>query len=65
MDFDQKARIRIERWLDHSHHHIEEYEEFARELEEAGKKEAAGRIRDMIRLTAEADQKLKEALELI
>jgi len=65
MDFQQKAKIRIERWLEHSHHHIEEYEAFARELEREGKKEAADRIRDMIRLTGEADHKLKEVLELI
>ncbi len=65
MDFSEKARIRIEKWLEHSHHHEEEYEAFARELEEAGKGEAAQRIREMIKLNSQADEKLREALRLI
>jgi hypothetical protein len=40
MEFTEKAKIILERWISHSDHHLEEYEAFADELEGAGKTES-------------------------
>ena len=34
MEFEEKARIRMEHWLSHSEQHQEDYEKFADELEQ-------------------------------
>ncbi len=62
MDFAEKARIRIEHWVSHNEHHQEEYEMFAEQLEQSGKAESAGQIREMVRLTAESTECLRKAL---
>ncbi len=36
MDFKERAKIRIEHWLEHNEKHYDEYLNFARELEENG-----------------------------
>ncbi|MFP4036637.1 MAG: hypothetical protein ACLFUE_03870 [Desulfobacteraceae bacterium] len=62
MDFIEKARIRIEHWIEHNEQHQEEYEIFADQLEDAGKGESAGHIREMTRLTAQGTDCLRKAL---
>ena len=62
MDFLEKAKIRLEHWVDHGEHHIEEYRDFANELEKAGRSESAGHIREMIELNQKSTECLKKAL---
>ncbi|MEE4352031.1 MAG: hypothetical protein V2J25_04100 [Desulfatiglans sp.] len=61
----ERARIRIEHWMTHNDHHKEEYEIFADQLEEAGRKESADHIRDMIELTAGSSECLRRALKAL
>lgn len=63
MDFVEKARIRLEHWITHNDHHQEEYEMFADQLEEAGKKESGRQIREMIELNAKSNECLRKALK--
>ena len=63
MDFLEKARIRLEHWISHSEHHREEYEMFAEQLEESGKKESARSIREMIDLESRSTDCLRAALK--
>ena len=65
MDSIEKAKIRIEHWLKHNQDHLREYEEFAQELEKAGKKETAEHIRNMATLFAQGDKSLQLALETL
>lgn len=65
MDFSEKARIRIEHWIKHNEDHLNEYEEFAKELDKAGKKETASHIRNMATLVAQGDKSLQLALETL
>lgn len=63
MDFIEKAKIRIEHWVEHSDHHIEDYTDFADQLEEEGKTESAEAIREMIELNVKSTECLKKALK--
>ena len=63
MEFNEKAKIRIDHWIHHNDHHCEEYEMFAEQLEQAGKRESAGYVREMIALTSKSTECLKKALE--
>lgn len=63
MDFIEKAKILITNWVDHNELHQEEYESFAKQLEEAGKKESALHIREMATLTGKSNESLRNALE--
>jgi hypothetical protein len=65
MEFIEKAKVRIEHWIHHSDHHNEEYEMFAEQLEEAGKSESAGYVREMIDLTSKSTECLRKALETL
>ena len=65
MDYQEKAKIRIEHWISHSEHHQEDYEAFADELEQMGKSESAGFIREMTALTAESTECLRNALKAL
>ena len=65
MDYLEKARIRIEHWIKHNEDHLREYEEFAKELEKAGKKETADHIRNMAVLVAQGDKSLQLALKTL
>ncbi|MBN2060584.1 MAG: hypothetical protein JW882_09245 [Deltaproteobacteria bacterium] len=65
MDFAEKAKIRIEHWLHHNEHHSEEYEMFAEQLEDAGKQESAGHIREMIEIISKSTKCLKNALNAL
>ena len=62
MDFVEKAKVRLEHWLSHNDHHIEEYGEFAEQLEQAGKSESAGHIREMADHVARSTECLKKAI---
>lgn len=63
MEFMEKARIRLEHWIEHNEHHQEEYELFCEQLEEAGKVESARAVREMVELTAKSTDMLKKALD--
>ena len=65
MDFIEKARIRIEKWITHNDHHQEEYEEFAEQLEEAGKNESSGFVREMMELIEKGNECLRKALKTL
>ena len=65
MDFIEKAKIRLENWISHNDNHQEEYEMFAKQLEEAGKNEISEHIREMIKLTAKSNECLREALKAL
>ena len=63
MDFIEKAKMRLEHWLTHNDHHQEEYELFADQLEENGKAEAAGQVREMAELASKSNECLRKALK--
>ena len=63
MDFIEKARIRLEHWITHNDHHLEEYEMFAEQLEDAGMKQSATHIREMIDLSVKSNDSLRNALK--
>ena len=63
MEFLEKARIRMEHWMEHNHQHQEEYAKFAQELAEAGKLEAAKHVQEMVDLTAKSSECLKMAVK--
>ena len=65
MDFVEKAKIRLEHWITHNDHHQEEYEMFAEQLQDAGRKESADNIREMMELTAKGTDCLRKALKAI
>ena len=65
MDFLEKARIRLEHWVEHSDHHIEDYSEFAEQLDKEGKTESASYIREMIALNKKSTACLKNALKTL
>jgi hypothetical protein len=62
MDFVEKARIRLENWTSHNDQHVEEYDRFADQLEEAGKAESANHVREMIQFAAKGTECLRKAL---
>jgi hypothetical protein len=62
MDFVSKARIRLEHWIGHNEHHLEDYQQFADELEANGQEQSAGSIREMIDLTRQSTDSLRRAL---
>jgi len=62
MDFIEKARIRLEKWITHNDHHREEYEMFAEQLEAAGKNRSSEHVREMIELMEKGNGCLRDAL---
>ena len=65
MEFSEKAKIRLERWISHNEHHLEDYVQFAEELENERKKVSAEYIREMITLTDKTTACLKNALKAL
>jgi len=65
MDFIEKAKIRLENWITHNDHHHEDYDDFAKQLEDAEKGESARHIREMIELTVKSTESLKKALKAL
>ena len=46
-----KSAVRIKHWMEHNDHHIEEYDSFAKQLDESGLHTSAQHIREMAELT--------------
>ena len=65
MGFGEKARIRIEHWLKHNESHLNDYREFADQLEEAGMHICAAHIRNMAELNEKSNQCLIQALSAL
>ena len=65
MDFIDKAKIRLERWITHNDQHQEEYRAFAEQLEQEGAKESALLVQEMTDLTAKGTDCLRRALKAI
>jgi hypothetical protein len=62
MTFTEKSRHRIEHWRRHNEVHLQEYENFAYELETAGAAETAGHVRRVAALMEQATAHLDDAL---
>ena len=62
MDTLEKARVRMQHWIEHNDQHQQEYEAFAQELEQAGKKDAAAEVRALSELTAKGSEHLRQAI---
>ncbi len=65
MDSVEKARVRLQHWISHNDHQLEEYEKFVRELEEDGKVESARYVKEMMNLTSRSTEYLKKALKAL
>jgi hypothetical protein len=65
MEFNEKARIRLQHWISHNDHHQEEYEMFVDELEKAGMVESAKHVREMLHFTLKGTACLRKALEAL
>ena len=65
MEFEEKARIRLEHWLKHGESHVDEYKIFAAELDSAGKISSAESVREMARLTEQSLASLETALKTL
>ena len=65
MEFVERAKIMLERWISHNDHHEQEYETFADLLDEAGKTESAGYVREMKELSTRSTACLRKALKAL
>lgn len=65
MDFTEKAKVRLEHWLEHNDEHLQQYEAFARELKAGGKTECAEKILEAAELTARGSESLRRAIEAL
>jgi hypothetical protein len=65
MEFVERAKIMLERWISHNDHHQQEYETFADLLEEAGKAESARYVREMTELSTRSTACLRKALKAL
>ncbi len=65
MDAIEKARVRMEHWLEHNESHIREYETFAGELDAFDKNESARHIREMAALAEQSNDCLRRALKAL
>ena len=61
MSHTEKAGMRIEHWIKHSQSHLNEYQTFADELEQAGHRLSAEEIRAMATLTRKSMEHLHKA----
>ena len=65
MDFVEKAKIRLEHWLSHNTHHIEEYKQFIEELKKAGELESAKYMEKMIEFVMKSNECLENAIKAL
>ena len=65
MDFVERARLRLEHWLEHNEKHREEYAAFAAQLEQAGKQASAAYVREMADLAGKSNDCLRKALNAL
>lgn len=62
MELVEKAVVRIKHWMEHNGSHIEEYDAFAKQLEDSGLGASATHIREMAELTRQSGDSLRKAL---
>ena len=62
MEFQEKTRIRLEHWIKHDQGHLEEYQEFALQLEEAGHTDSAQAVKAKADYTQKGLECLQKAL---
>lgn len=62
MEVVDRAAVRIKHWMEHNGHHLEEYDAFAKHLEDSGIGASARHIREMAELTRKAGDCLRKAL---
>jgi len=65
MDVIEKAKIRLEHWLEHNLQHINEYQEFIKVLKEAGKEKSARYMEEMVQYIVKSNESLKNALKAL
>jgi hypothetical protein len=65
MEFSEKAKIRLEHWLSHNEHHLQEYRGFAELLDSAGKTESARHVREMVDHEVLSTECMKKALRAL
>lgn len=65
MDLTEKAKIRIDHWIQHNESHEREYTTFAEELKSAGQSECAQHILELAKLTADGSKALRRALDAL
>jgi hypothetical protein len=65
MDALEKARIRLEHWIEHNDDHQREYETFADELTRLGKTESAALVREVVGLNSRSTECLRQALHAL
>jgi len=63
MEAIEKAKIRIDHWIEHNKDHLQEYEALAEELEYLGRHESARSLHDVTALTANSNECLRRALK--
>ncbi len=61
----EKAKIRLEHWLEHNLKHIDEYRKFINVLKEAGKEKSAKYMEEMIQFAMKSNESLKNALKAL
>lgn len=62
MEAIERARLKLEEWIHHLSHHMEDYQKLASELETLGKRESPSQIRQAVDLTSEHLKKALKAL---
>jgi hypothetical protein len=65
MEFIEKARIRIDHWIEHNEDHLQEYEALAEELESVGEYESARSLHEVTALIARSNECLHRALKAL
>jgi hypothetical protein len=65
MDALEKARIRLEHWIEHNDDHQRDYETFAEELTRLGKIESAALVREVVGLNTRSTECLRQALQAL
>jgi hypothetical protein len=65
MDFVERARLKLEHWMDHNEKHREQYAGFAAQLEQAGKPASAVHVREMAELARKSQDCLHRALKAL
>ncbi len=63
MEFNEKARIRLEHWLKHNKEHEEEYKKFRDELLSAGKTKSAKLMDSIIEYVFRCSKLFEEAID--
>jgi hypothetical protein len=65
MESIEKAKIRIDHWIEHNKDHLQEYEALAEALESVGKYESARSLREVTALTARSNEFMNCALKTL